>query len=73
MHLVNDPVGVGVRSGVLHDGTGEASAGNPLDGRVEACSAFGMIEPGVVPGENGVGIDLQHRVKTGAAAMMPAA
>jgi hypothetical protein len=22
-----------------------------------------MIEPGVVPGENGVGIDLQHQVQ----------
>src|SRR5688572_15897883 len=48
---------------VLHQCAGQSGAGDSLDCRIEACGPLGMIEPGVVPGKDGVGVDLQHQVE----------
>ncbi len=70
--LGDDAIRIGVRCGVAQQRVREAGARHPFDRRVETSGVLGMIENGVVPGEERMGVDLQHLREEGAAAMMRA-
>ena len=60
VHLVDDALGVGVQIRIADERVAVPRAPDALDRGVDPPRALGVVEPGVVPVENGGCVDLQH-------------